>query len=89
MKRLKEAIEKYITTIMVSILLLVGGAVWDYTTRFFSIPNKMERIETMLKNDSIRDAKRDSATNAHRYQILDAYDELLLINQDLQDNGIR
>ena len=89
MKRIKEAIEKYILTIMVSVFLLVGGAVWDYTTRFFSIPSKMEKFETILRNDSIRNARRDSALNAHRLQIIDAYDELILINQDLQDNGIR
>jgi len=53
MKRIREIIDKYFVAILCTITISFGGFVWDYMNRFFSLPSRVEKLETKIKNDSI------------------------------------
>lgn len=53
---MKEIFQKYIITICVSASLFVGGFIWDYSVRFFTLPNRVKQME----ENFISKAKKDS-----------------------------
>lgn len=57
MKRIKEflnqAFEKWIVGIMIAALLLIGTALRDYFVRFYSAPERIEKLEARIKQDSM------------------------------------
>ena len=53
MKKLKEAIDKYLVHLIFLAIIAFGGFIWDYAARFFNLPAKIERLESQHRQDSL------------------------------------
>lgn len=67
MKRAKEIFDKYFVAILCTVTISLGGFVWDYANRFFSLPSRVEKMEIKQKQDSAfyrtELSKKDSVIN--------------------------
>jgi hypothetical protein len=45
---IKSAIEKWIVGIIAGAIMLVGSAVWDYSQRFYTLPDRFDHMEQRI-----------------------------------------
>ena len=93
MKKLKEAIDKYFVHILFLILLGVGTAMYDYSKRFFSLPKKVDYIESKRMQDSAFAAKyihkNDSIIRILILNTEDDWDSIKLFSKRMTKNKIQ
>lgn len=78
--------DKYIVHLIFTVLAIVGIAVWDYATRFFSVPHRMDAMERRLKHDSLEMAKvKDEILGTQKSQMDSIASHREMLNQHEAD----